>query len=173
MEKRINQRIEQYVQTFKSDIKNFIIDNNLSDKTEEIMQYIYNYDHLQFEKQDFQKRKRIKNIVPLHDRCNALRANGEQCTRRRKCDNIYCGTHIKGIPHGEINNSNNQPIKKSIKVWTQEIRGIIYYIDNFNNVYNPTDILQNIENPSIIAKYTKESKNDETIYDIPEFFEKK
>ena len=35
-------------------------------------------------KDDLQKRKRIKNIVPSNDRCIALRANLEQCTRRKK-----------------------------------------------------------------------------------------
>ncbi len=172
MEKRINQRVEHYVQMMKSDIKNHIVNNNLSDNPGKIMQYIYDYNILQFEKKDFQKRKRIKNVVPLHDRCNALRANGEQCTRRRKDENVYCGTHIKGIPHGEINSTKKENIQKNVKVWTQEIRGIIYYIDNNNNVYNPTDIIQNKVNPSIIAKYTVQTDGDSKVYDIPELFKK-
>ncbi len=168
MEKRINQRIENYFQTFKTDIKNVIVNKKITDP-EEIMSYIYNYNTLQFEKKDFQKRKRIKNIVPLNDRCNALRANMEQCTRRRKNGNIYCGTHIKGIPHGEINGSKKENAHKTVKVWTQEIRGIIYYIDGDNNVYNPTDILNNKENPSVIAKYTLDANKK---YNIPGLFNK-
>ena len=47
------------------------------------------------------KRKRVKNVVHLSDRCCAKRANGEQCTRRRKDTTTeYCGTHLKGTPHG-------------------------------------------------------------------------
>jgi hypothetical protein len=172
MEKRINQRIENYVQTFKSEIKSHIVENNLSTCPGDIMQFIYNYNILQFEKSDFQKRKRIKNIVPLNDRCNALRANSEQCTRRRKNGNIYCGTHIKGIPHGEINDSKKEPVQKNVKVWTEEIRGIIYYIDNNYNVYDPSNILNNIDNPSVIAKYTIDIVNGKKIYDIPELFKK-
>lgn len=168
MEKRINQRVENYFQTFKIDIKELIVNKEIKDP-EQIMQFIYNYEILQFEKNDFQKRKRIKNIVPLNDRCNALRANNEQCTRRRKNGNIYCGTHIKGIPHGEITGAKKQDVHKTVKVWTQEIRGIIYYIDSNNNVYNPNDILNNIEFPSVIAKYTiDENKN----YNIPSLFNK-
>ena len=45
----------------------------------------------------------IKNKkVPSSEKCNAKRANGTQCTRRKKQDSCYCGTHIKGTPHGTI-----------------------------------------------------------------------
>ena len=50
----------------------------------DLVQYIYDYPQLTFLPQDFQKRKRVKNIVPFFERCCALRANGEQCTRRKK-----------------------------------------------------------------------------------------
>jgi hypothetical protein len=132
--------------------------------------YIYNYPTLQFTKQDFTKRKRVKNIVPLSDRCNALRANAEQCTRRRKESNIYCGTHIKGIPHGEITDETNNKTHKITKVWAQEIKGIIYYIDNEKNVYKPNEILENKMNPRIIAKYTFDPVTNS--YDIPDLFQK-
>ena len=67
-----------------------------------------------------------------------------------KDDHIYCGTHIKGIPHGEITDNTNNVTHKTRKVWAQEIKGIIYYIDNDNNVYKPQEILENKINPSII-----------------------
>jgi len=41
------------------------------------------------------------------------------------------------------------------EVWTQDIRGIIYYIDNKNNIYNPEDILMMKVNPEIIGEYGK------------------
>ena len=44
----------------------------------ELVQFIYDYPQLSFLPQDFQKRKRVKNIVPFFERCCALRANGEQ-----------------------------------------------------------------------------------------------
>jgi len=173
MERRINQKVELTFQKFKEDIKNKLVnskygmtDQNLS----ELITYVYNYPVLQFTKQDFTKRKRVKNVVPLSDRCNALRANGEQCTRRRKDDHIYCGTHIKGIPHGEITDNTNNVTHKTRKVWAQEIKGIIYYIDNDNNVYKPQEILENKINPSIIAKYTFDPITN--TYDIPDLFQK-
>jgi hypothetical protein len=42
-------------------------------------------------------------------------------------------------------------------VFAQDICGIIYYLDNFNNVYKTEDILENKQDPQIIAKYTKEN----------------
>ena len=38
-------------------------------------------------------------------------------------------------------------------VWPQEINGILYYIDNYNNIYKSEEIISNKINPNIIAKY--------------------
>ena len=98
------------------------------------------------------KRKRVKNTIPDLNRCNARKAGGEQCTRRRKENCLYCGTHVKGAPHGEINegiiNENKQVI-----IQAKEINGVIYYIDDYENVYKMEDIIQEVENPTIIGRY--------------------
>ena len=47
------------------------------------------------------KRTRVKSSIPAHKRCSALRKDGEKCTRRRKDESIFCGTHIKGTPHAK------------------------------------------------------------------------
>ena len=178
MEKRINTRVTNYTKEFKNNVKKIILDtlndeieeNVISQKKiQEIIQYIYNFENLEFTKQDFQKRKRVKNVVPFHSRCIALRANEQQCTRRRKGDHMFCGTHIKGTPHGQINS--DKPVKTHItkQVFPQEIKGIIYYIDDTENVYDPLDIIENKETPKIIAKYVK--INDE--YSIPSLANKK
>ena len=57
---------------------------------------------------------------------------------------------------------NNQNF--TIDVVAKEIKGIVYYIDNFNNVYNSEDIMQSKENPQIIARY---EKIDDNTYTIP------
>ena len=177
MEKRVNSKARLYFQTFKDDIKNTILefglmgDTQLSEtevrtKVSSLLQYIYDYQPITFEKTDFQKRKRVKNIVPYFERCCALRANKEQCTRRRKGTNNFCGTHIKGIPHGEINKENNVVAHTKKTVWAQDIKGIIYYIDDEQNVYAPQDVLENNINPKIIAKYVLENE----VYSIPSLF---
>ena len=116
------------------------------------------------DKTDLTKRKRIKNSVPLCDKCCALRANGEQCSRRRKPNEKFCGTHVKGIPHGEINNEPPKKTHKEIQIWIQEIHGINYYIDNNNNVYDYNDIINNKSDPRIVAHYIKTANE----YSIPE-----
>ena len=76
--------------------------------------------------------------MPIYDRCCAKRASNEQCTRRRKEGSEYCGTHMKGTPHG-IMDTNQTEVKAStqkIEVWAQDIQGIVYYIDKFENVYD-------------------------------------
>ena len=131
-----------------------------------LLQYIYDYERLSFAKDDYMKRKRVKNVVPFFDRCCAKRASGEQCTRRKKEDCGYCGTHMKGTPHGVVDEQEeNKQQTQKIEVWAQDIQGIIYYIDKSGNVYQAEDIISNKVNPKIIAKYVKDGEN----ITIPEF----
>ena len=168
MERRINKRIENYVTNFKDDIRKkaetlgLVNDLNLS----QLVQYVYDYERLSLAKEDFMKRKRVKNAVHLSDRCCARRASNEQCTRRKKDGCEYCGTHLKGTPHGICNScDNDKPQGQKIEVWVQDIQGIVYYIDKNNNVYQAEDIIVNKVNPKIIAKYVKHGD----VYSIPEF----
>ena len=154
MEKRINQKTRTYLQQFKNEIKEIVNELNITDdKKIPLLQFIYDFQPLEFGKIDFQKRKRVKNVVPFYERCCALRANNEQCTRRKKGEDKFCGTHTKGTPHGEINQEQTKPTHTKKTVWAQDIKGIVYYIDDTNNVYHPQDVLNNTVNPNIIAKY--------------------
>ena len=168
MEKRLNKKVENYISNFKDDIKEKASQLDLikNDKVNHLIQYIYDYNRLSFGKEDFQKRKRVKNFVPIFDRCSAKRATCEQCTRRKKEGSEYCGTHMKGTPHGIIDNQvENKITTQKIEVWVQDIQGIVYYIDKSNNVYQAEDIIINKINPKIIAKYIKIGEQ----YSIPEF----
>ena len=169
MERRINKKIEDYISEFKDNVKQkaselgLTTDNSLS----QLVQYIYDYDRLVLTKDDFIKRKRVKNVVHLSDRCCAKRASGEQCTRRRKDTTTeYCGTHLKGTPHGVCDvEEDTKPKGHKIEVWLQDIQGIVYYIDKSFNVYQPEDIMCGTVNPKVIAKYVKVGD----VYSIPEF----
>jgi len=168
MEKRLNKKLEVWISGFKDNIREKANQIGISknDQTNQLIQYIYDYDRLTFNKEDFQKRKRVKNVVPFFDRCCAKRATNEQCTRRKKDGIEYCGTHMKGTPHGIIDNQNeNKPNTQKIEVWAQDIQGIVYYIDKSYNVYQAEDIIINKLNPKIIAKYVKNGD----VYSIPEF----
>lgn len=168
MEKRLNKKLEVWITSFKDDIREKATQIGISknDQTNQLIQYIYDYDRLTFGKEDFQKRKRVKNVVPFFDRCCAKRASNEQCTRRKKDGIEYCGTHMKGTPHGIIDSQNeSKPNTQKIEVWAQDIQGIVYYIDKAYNVYQAEDIVINKLNPKIIAKYIKIGE----VYSIPEF----
>ena len=168
MERRLNKKVESYITSFKDSIreKATSMDMHKNEQVSQLLQYIYDYDRLSFNKEDFQKRKRVKNFVPIFDRCCAKRANCEQCTRRRKDGSEYCGTHLKGTPHG-ILDAQTEPknTTQKVEVYAQDIQGIIYYIDKNNNVYQAEDIISNKVNPKIIAKYVKDGEK----YSIPEF----
>jgi hypothetical protein len=168
MERRINKKIEAYITAFKEDIKSKADQLGLHNNSQlaSIVGFVYDYDRLVLCKEDFMKRKRIKNAVHLSDRCGAKRASCEQCTRRKKEGFEYCGTHLKGTPHGICEpGDNDKPLGQKIEVWVQDIQGIVYYIDKNFNVYQTEDIFTNKINPKIIAKYTKMGDN----YHIPEF----
>lgn len=162
MEQKIKLRLKDYFIKYKDDIKLWINENDIEIKNKNgepcinnFLEFIYDYPHIEISKQDFQKRTRAKNNIPNYERCCALRLNGERCTRKKK-NNEFCGTHIKGIPYGSIQEKQqNADIK--IDVWIEEINGIYQYIDAKGNVYSTEDITENIHNPRIICKYKKEN----------------
>ena len=170
MENRITKKVDTYCMRFKQDIKEWIETNkNLKDQTDiksEFLQFIFDYDSINMSKEDFSKRKRVKNIVPNQLRCCAKRANGEQCTRRKKDDLEFCGTHIKGTPYGKLDYDVNEPtLAKKKETWVQEIQGIQSFIDEDGNVYDPGEILRNKVNPTVIARYDKKGDS----YSISEY----
>ena len=170
MEKRLNRKCDSFLKEFKEKIKDKMLELEFEDaeKSSTLLQFVFDYPQLIITKLDLQKRKRVKNSVPYHERCNALRACGEQCTRRKKNSARFCGTHIKGTPHGEVSSENSKPdTTTTVQVWAQDIKGIIYFIDKDGNVYDPQHIHQNLKNPLVIAKYVK---TEDGGYDIPSIF---
>ena len=167
MERRLTKKVETHQLSFKNDLKEWIMKNkNMmnSDNMAQLLTYIYDYPNISLTKEDFQKRKRVKNTVPQFERCTAKRANGEQCTRRKKDGCCFCGTHIKGTPHGVVDDSKESTKQvKKVEVWVQEIKGINYYIDAEKNVYLPDDIICNSKRPRVMG--TWEKHGDE--YSIP------
>lgn len=171
MERRLNKKINDYVHVFKTDLVGKI-QSIQSTPTQanmvELVNYVYQYTNFELNKEDFMKRKRVKSAVPVYERCCAKRASGEQCTRRKKDDCQYCGTHSKGTPHGMISDKEPTSTTKKVEVNAIDIKGIVYYLDNAGNVYDTEDIISNSKNPRVIAKYVKTGE----VYSIPELFNK-
>ena len=168
MEKRINIKVDEYVQQFKDDVcaKSLELEFDDKHKIAKLMEFIYDYSRITLQKEDFIKRKRVKNSIPDMNRCSAKRASGEQCTRRRKTECEFCGTHSKGTPHGLVQTIQDMTnAVQKMDVFAEEVKGIVYYIDKFMNVYKTEDILEGKENPEIIAQSVKVGDT----YTIPEF----
>ena len=159
MEKRLNKKTESYLTEFKDSIRNKLSELGFTEneKTQDLMEYIYEYKRLSFDKEDVNKRQRIKNCIPNTNRCNAKIANGCQCTRQRKDNHIYCGTHEKGTPHGVIDEGSTGQLYTKHDVFVQEVNGIVQYLDKQGNVYNTEHIQQDRENPEIIGRYLVDS----------------
>lgn len=169
MEKRIVKKCEDHLHSFKENIKKWFDENDCEiigrQNTGNFLNFIFDFENLHLSKEDFVKRKRIKNFVPINERCCACRANGEQCTRRKQEGINYCGTHFKGTPHGTIkeleNTTQNTTSKNECII--EDIGGLLYYIDAENNIYKTEDVLSNKLNPSIIGKRTFDESNNSII----------
>ena len=160
MEKNIRTKICDHNQAFKVNVQNWLKNNGArivferEDKTSEFLQYMNDFPDLELEKQDFQKRKRIKNNVPDYNRCIALKCNGERCSRKQKNEeSMFCGTHLKGANYGTIQQTEHTQKQEKIQLWLQDVNGISRYVDKNSNIYCMEDILNSSPNPRIIAKY--------------------
>jgi hypothetical protein len=54
---------------------------------------------------------------------------------------------------------------QKVQVVAEEIGGIVYYVDNMNNVYKTEDVLEEKPDPQVIAKYVLDNGR----YTIPAF----
>lgn len=172
-----NRIIENYLIQFKNDLKTKITELNIenNDKVCELLEYVWEYPKFTFQKQDsniFNKKTEKKqtleisqtNKIATEDLCIAKRqTDGVQCTRKKKKGSQYCGTHAKI----ERKQDHSKPPMNKMDVSAEDIHGIIYYIDSYNNVYHTEDILENRDNPRIIAKAVRHPDNTFT---IPELF---
>jgi hypothetical protein len=164
MDRRISKKVNDYIYNFKNEIVEKL--KKETSNQMDIINFVYEYNNFELNKEDFMKRKRVKNMVPIYERCCAKRASGQQCTRRKKNELSYCGTHSKGTPHGIMSENDVKSTITKVEVSAIDIKGIVYYLDNNNNVYDTEDIIANKKNPRIIAKYEKHGNE----YTIPSLF---
>ena len=160
MEKNITLKVNNYIDEFKNNLQQWIVDNEAciqidgEKKGNDFLQYMNDFPYLEFKKEDFQKRKRIKNNVPDYNRCIALKCNGERCSRKQKNGSTdFCGTHMKGSPYGTIDQKCALPKQHKVQLWMEDINGISRYIDKDFNVYSSKDIVNSCDNPEVIGKY--------------------
>lgn len=112
------------------------------------------------------KKQRNRAKVPVYQRCQAYKANGEQCTRRRKADHDLCGTHGKGTPHGRFTSSKGA-IPKTTRYLTsvREVKGINYHVDTkTDEVYRTEDILKGDRLPRVIGTLIHNDNEMKIVY---------
>jgi len=157
----LNQKISTHITELKSNISQWLETNHLTVSDEEgknrmndLLRNISDFPALELTKDDFKRRVRTKTIIPSYERCCALRLNGEQCTRKNKANERFCGTHLKGLPYGKIQDY-PQLAQDKIEIHMEEICGIHQYIDTNGNIYSSEDILNSIPNPRVISHWKK------------------
>ena len=146
MESRINKKIAFYVNDMKEGIvgqMKIMRDSTLDVESQydSIISYIINYKTLSLQKEDFNKRKRNKNVVNDCEKCKAKRSNGEQCSRRRRDGFDFCGTHCKGTPYGVVGDEDSVVTKKKCELIGEDIDGIITYKDKNGTVFEMERLL--------------------------------
>lgn len=168
MNKRLNKKIQEYIYTFKNDILTIILQDrsneiNSQETIDKLCELVKTYEDLSITDSDL-KKKRSRNTIPACERCNALRASGDQCTRRKKNNSMFCGTHSKGTPNGIYNNIGKESEcceKREIEI--VDYKGIPYYSDKQNRIYSHHDILQKTSSPNIIGEFLYDTKNTKQI----------
>lgn len=97
-------------------------------------------------------KKKKKNKPPTAEcRCMAKKADGFQCTRRRKSDSEYCGKHINNIKFGRVDDDMTHQGENYKKTRRVNIEGEYYLVDDDNLVYS-----YNKNNPTLMGKYINE-----------------
>ena len=167
MEKRIKAKVDDYLK-FKEDIKNCIVSKNekcdISELQNELIKFVYEYEKLNLDKEDLQNAKELKILfLTMKDAVQSGRImSNVQEGKMEKC----FAEHILKVLLTEFSIANmKKPSKKVVEVTVQDIKGIVYYIDEENNVYN-RDVIANKKNPRVIAKWVKDEADN---YSIPEF----
>jgi hypothetical protein len=158
MDRFYHQQVDQFVETFKKEVKKNFVENSET----EFNRFVDNYDSFKIVSKIKQK-----TTIPMSLRCVAKRLNCDQCTRRRNKISAFCGTHFKSRPFGvfDVVLLADEDIVHLISVFTQEIQGIIYHLDENLNVYDTGDILNDVRDPKILTKAVL----IDGIYTIPAF----
>lgn len=166
MSKKLHLTLKENSKKFNTGLINKLSSLHIDDTTiSEITNYIATQDLICYEKDEIEKSRRIKKTISSNEQCNAIRIDGNRCTRRKKFDSSFCGTHLNcQFPMEEFIPPIDAicPIIDKI-VSAIDVHGIIYYIDQDLIVYKTEDVLKGVIDPKIIGHALK--KDD--VYTIP------
>lgn len=116
------------------------------------------------------KKKNNKRILPKNEQCLGRKMDFTQCTRKRKDNTEFCGSHIKNLPNGKIgddgscfNKTKGKRGRKrknpTINVNDNDIVGIKKYIDGELYLVDKNKVVYSYKNNMpIILGYLKEER---------------
>ena len=139
---------------------NYSVKNNGKNVTLDELYEKYCIDDLKIDYTKKKKRKKNKQLGK-DELCMAKKADGCQCTRRRKENNEYCGKHLGNLKFGRIDDDEKyKDTDKYIKTMHEKINGNDYLVDENNVVYsfdknNPTVIGAKINGKLVLANELK------------------
>jgi hypothetical protein len=143
--------IDTFVDNFKKEVKKSFIDSNEN----EFNSFIDNYDSFK-NHSILNVKPKMNHSIPSNQRCIARKSINDQCTRRKNKISCFCGTHSKIQPFGFCKDSlDNDCVMRIIVLYTQDINGIIYHLDEYFNIYNTEDVINDKQNPTIIGRVSK------------------
>ena len=102
-------------------ILNEISDDYQLNKEKLVKKYIDDSFDIDFSTASIKKRKRKQNkLLAKNELCMARKADGLQCTRRRRDGTEFCGKHASNLKYGrvddeELNDSNKDQIKCTLE----------------------------------------------------------
>ena len=116
------------------------------------------------EKELFPKKKRptkMRKVLPDHEQEQdqdevKQEQEQEQVQVQGKQEQVQEKKKKKGVKVSAATaTAATTTIGKQVEVVAEEIQGIVYYIDAYENVYKPEDILRGVPNPTVLGKYVK------------------
>ena len=154
--------INSLVSVFNNHLKNILeeISNEKDNIDADILMKKYCLSNLDLDNLNClsKRKKRKKNkILDKGDLCMAQKADGLQCTRRRKDNCEYCGKHVNNLKFGRIDDEIKYNDKsKYIKTHHEKINGCDYLVDENDIVYtfdkdNPKTLGTKIEGKLVFA----------------------
>ena len=100
--KELNALIEANVKLQLRQVLADIADKHRLSKNDLFRDYITDITVEKLDTSNNTVKKRIRRNVPSHERCTALTSNMEQCSRKRKGTNLFCGSHLNSRNYGVI-----------------------------------------------------------------------
>ena len=164
----------------------------LNENVNKIVELITNKYNLIHEKEDISnliienlnnlniKIKKKKNQINQDERCKGRKIDGTQCSRRCKVGKDFCGSHLKNLTYGSVDDGIVYTIKEKgkrgrkkknenninsdfIETWIDKDLGKDYLIDKNNLIYR-----NNLEYPELIG--VKVNKTIHYINEVPKVF---